>query len=68
MKTTKGMLKGFLFLAITTMLFSFDEPKGWFKAGSAPKSYDMGIDKGAGQDGVSSFDDTYSVLQTSKKC
>lgn len=26
-------------------------PEGWVKAGSAPESYDMGIDKGAGQNG-----------------
>jgi len=51
MSTTKKMLTGILFLAMTTMLLSFDEPKGWFKAGSLPKSYDMGIDKGAAQDG-----------------
>ena len=51
MSTTKKMLNGILFLAMTTMLLSFDEPKGWFKAGSLPKSYDMGIDKGAAQDG-----------------
>jgi hypothetical protein len=30
---------------------SYDLPKGWFKAGSAPAKYDMGIDKGSGQDG-----------------
>lgn len=51
MSTSKKMLTGVLFLAMTTMLFSFDEPKAWFKAGSVPKSYDMGIDKGAAQDG-----------------
>jgi hypothetical protein len=38
------------------MLLSFDEPKGWFKAGSLPKSYDMGIDKGAAQDGKNAGD------------
>lgn len=35
----------FLFLS------SFDLPKGWFPAGSNPKSYEMGINKGAGRDG-----------------
>lgn len=30
---------------------SFDLPAGWSRAGTLPKSYDMGIDKGAGQDG-----------------
>ncbi len=36
-----------------TMLFcsSFDLPSNWFKAGSKPKSYDMGIDKKAGYSG-----------------
>lgn len=32
-------------------LFSFDIPTGWFAAGSKPKSYEMGIDKGNGKDG-----------------
>lgn len=36
---------------VTSLFFSFDLPAGWFKAGSELKSYDMGIDKGAGQDG-----------------
>jgi hypothetical protein len=30
---------------------AYDLPAGWFKAGDTPKSYDMGIDKGAGPDG-----------------
>ncbi len=51
MNTAKKMLKGVASLALIMVLFSFDEANGWFKAGSAPKSYDMGIDKGAGQDG-----------------
>ncbi|MCF8426713.1 MAG: hypothetical protein K9H61_03035 [Bacteroidia bacterium] len=32
-------------------LLSFDLPTGWFNAGSKPKSYEMGIEKAAGQDG-----------------
>lgn len=36
-------------LAIT--LFSFDTPTSWFNAGSKPKSYEMGIENGAGQNG-----------------
>ncbi len=36
---------------IAFSLLSFDVPKGWFIAGSKPDSYEMGIDKGAGQDG-----------------
>lgn len=51
MKAIKTYVFGVLFLAMTLTLFSFDLPLGWFKAGSEPKSYDMGIDKGAGQDG-----------------
>ena len=30
---------------------SYELPKGWFKAGSDPGKYDMGVDKGSGQDG-----------------
>ena len=44
-----------ILLIIVTLLscysFVFDKAEGWFKAGSKPKSYDMGIDKGAGPDG-----------------
>ena len=39
-------------LTITAIaLVSFDLPSGWHIAGTEPKSYEMGIDKGAGQDG-----------------
>ena len=48
--TTK-ILKGVLLVGTTLALFSFDLPKGWFKAGSDPAKYEMGVDKGAGQDG-----------------
>lgn len=48
--TTK-ILKAVLFVGTTLALFSFDLPKGWFKAGSEPAKYEMGLDKGAGQDG-----------------
>jgi hypothetical protein len=41
-----------LALCATFLLLSFDLPKDWFKAGSAPAKYDMGIDKGAGQNGT----------------
>lgn len=51
MTTTRRILTSVLLIALTVTLFSFDLPTGWFKAGSKPKSYDMGIDKGAGQDG-----------------
>lgn len=49
------MKKRFAVLAcagiISLVLLSFDSASGWFAAGSHPKSYEMGIDKGAGQDG-----------------
>jgi hypothetical protein len=51
MTKLKKILTVVLFIAMTVTIFSFDLPTGWFKAGSDPKSYDMGIDKGAGLDG-----------------
>jgi hypothetical protein len=51
MTIVKKLLTGVLLISLTITLFSFELPTGWFKAGSDPKSYDMGIDKGAGQDG-----------------
>ena len=48
--TTK-ILKNVLIVLTAITLFSFDMPNGWHKAGDDPESYDMGIDKGAGQDG-----------------
>lgn len=33
------------------MLYSFTTPLGWYKAGSSPKSYFMGIDENVGQNG-----------------
>jgi hypothetical protein len=44
-------IKIILFIGVTSIFLSFDLPSGWFKAGSDPSKYDMGIDKGAGQDG-----------------
>lgn len=45
--------KGVLLLGTMLTLLSFDLvlPEGWFKAGSHPKSYNMGTDKGAGPNG-----------------
>ena len=41
-----------LAISISSYLFiSLDTPKGWFLAGSKPKSYEMGLDVGAGQEG-----------------
>lgn len=48
---SKKNLKSILLLGVTVALLSFDTPTGWFNAGSKPKSYEMGIDKGVGQDG-----------------
>ena len=63
MTIVKKLLTGLLFIAMTITLFSFDLPTGWFKAGSDPKSYDMGIVKGAGQDGKN----TATIKSTAKK-
>jgi hypothetical protein len=48
---------------------TYDLPEGWFKAGNAPNSYDMGIDKGAGQNGgnaatIKSVDQTITGFGT----
>src|SRR6478609_3552287 len=51
MIATSKFLKGILLTGAAMTLFSFDLPAGWFKAGSEPKSYEMGIETGAGQDG-----------------
>jgi len=51
MITVKNVFKSALFVAILFTLVSFDLPKGWIVAGDSPKKYEMGIDKGAGQDG-----------------
>ena len=42
---------GMLFISTTVAVVSFELPKGWIVAGDSPKKYEMGIDKGAGQDG-----------------
>ena len=47
----KSILKSILLLGTMVAMSSFDLPAGWFAAGSKPKSYEMGIDKGAGKDG-----------------
>jgi hypothetical protein len=48
---TKSLFKNVLLVATTLIFLSFDLPTGWFNAGSKPKSYEMGIDKSAGQNG-----------------
>jgi len=44
-----NFLKSVLLVMTTLSLLSFDLPTNWFKAGDKPGSYEMGIDKGAGQ-------------------
>ena len=51
MKKTEFFLTGLIIIGLTVTLSSYDLPTGWFKAGSSPESYEMGIDKGAGQNG-----------------
>lgn len=63
MITAKKLLTSVLLIAITATLFSFDLPIGWLRAGSHPKSYDMGIDKGAGQNGKAAA----TIKSTAKK-
>jgi hypothetical protein len=48
---TKVIFKNMLLVSTTLLLLSFDLPTGWFIAGSKPKSYEMGIEKGGGQNG-----------------
>jgi hypothetical protein len=47
----KKLATNALLIVVPLVLFSFVLPAGWFMEGSKPKSYDMGIDKGAGKDG-----------------
>ncbi|MCX6276207.1 MAG: hypothetical protein NTV09_13485 [Bacteroidetes bacterium] len=47
----RSTIKNLLLLVTASALLSFDLPTGWFKAGNKPNSYEMGIDKGSGQDG-----------------
>ena len=51
MKNSKNIFKSLFLLSVIFTLFAFDLPSGWIIAGSVPASYEMGIDKGAGQDG-----------------
>ena len=47
----KTIVYSTLLLGAVFALLSFDVPKGWTIAGTAPGRYDMGIDKGAGVNG-----------------
>ncbi len=51
MRTLKKNLTVLVLLLLTTTLYSFDLPTHWFKAGSNPNSYEMGLDTVAGMDG-----------------
>jgi len=48
----KAQAKVAMLLVVLVALFSFEVPKGWYKAGSNPDRYEIGIDKGAGLDGT----------------
>ena len=47
----KTILVGATLLITSLSLWSFDLPKEWVAAGDKPGSYEMGVDKGAGQNG-----------------
>lgn len=59
----KKVLMIFLLISTTLILYSFNLPTGWFKAGSEPESYEMGIDNGTGQDGKNAA----TIKSTAKK-
>src|SRR4051812_42918339 len=44
-------LKSVLLVVTAAALLSLDLPTGCYRAGSQPEHYEMGTDKGAGQDG-----------------
>lgn len=50
----KIILSALLVIAATSLLCSYDLPKGWFKAGSDPDKYEMGVEPGGGQNGRNS--------------
>ena len=47
----KRALTATLLLSVSLSLLAFDLPKGWILAGDEAKSYEMGVDKGAGPNG-----------------
>ncbi len=51
MRNAKRVLISCLMFSCLIFLYSFDLPKNWYRAGSDPKSYDMGLDKGSAEDG-----------------
>lgn len=52
-----------VWMTLASTFFSFDLPEGWIKAGSSPKSYEMGIERGTGRDGQN----TATIKSTAKK-
>ena len=50
-KMLKSIVKSSFVFASAIALFSFTLPSNWFKAGSSPKSYEMGLVKGLGSNG-----------------
>jgi len=44
--------KAAMLLVVLVAFYSFDVPKGWYKAGSNPDQYEIGIDRGAGINGT----------------
>lgn len=51
MGITSKNLKAIFFISSVLAAFSFELPSEWYKAGSNPGSYEMGIDKSAGYNG-----------------
>lgn len=49
----KTIIYSALLLGYSLLTSAYDLPKGWFKAGSAPDKYEMGIDRGKGRNGGS---------------
>ncbi|MCG9881408.1 MAG: hypothetical protein MH472_12485 [Bacteroidia bacterium] len=48
----KAKAKMAMLLVVLVALFSFEVPKGWYKAGSNPDQYEIGIENGAGINGT----------------
>lgn len=56
-------LKSSVLVIAIVSLYSFDLPSNWYRAGSEPKSYEMGIDIGSAQDGTNAA----TIKSTKKK-
>ncbi|MGE5412395.1 MAG: hypothetical protein ACM3MI_15655 [Clostridiales bacterium] len=57
MKLNKKIAAGIFIMMLSTFFFGFELnpegtiPKGWYKAGTSSESYEMGMEKGTGNDG-----------------